>query len=1173
MRIALLLLFGIILNVGANNVYSQNAVLTLNLKNVTVEDALLSIEENSNYHFLYNSKLIDVDRKVNIDAKGQSITAILQSLFKNTDVVYRVEGEQIILSKKSLNNLDSNQAPTKERVIRGVVSDKNDEPIIGASVAVKGTTIGGMTDLDGRFELKVPEGSVVTISFLGFLPYEFKLDDKSDYKIILEEDNKLLEEVVVVGYGTQKKVNLTGAVAQVSSDDLKDRPVANIGQALQGMIPNFNVTFSSGKPGAGASYNIRGNTSPNGGSPLILVDGIETNPDRINSNDIESISVLKDAASAAIYGARGAFGVILITTKSGSKDQKPTISYSGYFSVSAPTTSTDFETRGYYSAKIADTFMMGQNGTSYTKYTDADYQALWDRRNDKTENSARPWVLTENRNGVNSYIYLANFDWYNYLYDDRKPTHDHNINISGGDKRLSYMISGRFYRQEGVQRLNQDDYTSYNMRSKLSLVLKPWLTISNNTKYFAGIETFSGYDSEYNNWRKPTLHALASFVPVNPDGTAVSHTSLTNSSSHYIMDGYNAMMQKGLSGGKKRTQEFTTKFDLDFTITNDLSAKGSFGYTKGYLRNDYRSVKVQYSQYPGVIENEPEGNFPDSYQDVVWDQEYFVADAYANYKKAFGDHNLEVIGGYNYEAKYYRDLKVTRKGLLTEELTDFNLATGEIPELTGGRSEYAIMGLFYRAAYNYKGKYLFEANGRYDGSSRFPRGDRFGFFPSFSAAYRVSEESFFSPLRTWIDNLKIRASYGSLGNQQIGYYDFVQNINTKGTMDNYTFDRLTNPGYASVDNPVAASMTWEKVVMQNIGLDMNFLNSRLNVNLDAYIRDTKGILRPGKTLPAIYGASSPKVNANDIRTKGFELVLNWQDKVTLMGKPFSYSITGSLADYTAKYTKVDNPSNKIGDPYIGQSVGEIWGYRIGGLFATDEEALEYTKLVNMDNVAKDYVSGTSSYGDKARAGDMKYLDLNGDGVINGGNGTLGDTGDRVIIGNAQPRYSYGFNLSFNWNGIDASAFFQGIGRQHWYPGNDNLRFWGPYSRSYATFVPRNFMADVWSEDNPDAYYPRPRGSASLSSGYSLYYTNDRYLQDLAYCRLKNLTVGYTIPASIVSKVGLTNCRIYFSGENLVTWTKLKNKFLDPEQASAADDKKANVYPWSKTFSFGLNLTF
>lgn len=1019
-------------------------------ENVSVEQVLKEIERLTNYTFFYNNGDFDLKRIVSVAAVRKPVSEVVRQMLP--DCSCRFENRRIILVK---------DAAPQRQTVKGVVKDEKGAPVIGATVLVTdaGQTRGISTDMNGSFTLTLPAltaEAMLEVSFIGFDTYKSAVGSRTFFDVVLTYAQQSIDEVVVVGYGVQKKANLTGAVATVSQKELKDRPVSNVGRALQGVIPNLNVTLSSGQPGAGATYNIRGTTSPNGGSPLVLIDGVETYPDRINSNDIESITVLKDASSAAIYGARGAFGVILITTKSGKYNEKAEVSYNGYFSVSSPTTSTDYETRGYYSAKIADFFMMATQNTPYTSYTEADYKALWERRNDKTENPARPWVVTDRRNGRQQYVYLANFDWYNYLYDDSRPTWDHNINIKGGTKALSYMVSGRYYQQKGVNRIEPDMFKSYNFRVKLQAEIKPWLTIASNTKFFQSNYKYYGYEDEYNNFRKPTLHALASFVPVNPDGTAVSHTSMTQSSTHYLMDGYSAMMQKGKSFGNKKTQEITTTFEATFKLHKNFNVKADFSYTQGYLHNDYRSVNVQYSQYPGEVMTEPEGSFPNKYKEVVWDQNYYVADVYGTYNKTFSEkHNLTLIAGYNYEAKYYRDLTAANDGLLSEDLSDFNLAKGTTNfTLNGGRNEYAIMGWFYRAAYDYKGKYLAEVNGRYDGTSRFPRGKRYGFFPS------------------------------------------------------------------------------------------------------------------------IYGANEPQVNSNNLRTKGYELVLGWRDSFKLAGSTFSYGITGTFSDYTAEYTKCDNPSGLIGGPYVGKKYGEIWGYKVDGLFRNDEEAAEYASRVDLSKVAAGYYSATGAYGKGVRGGDIKYLDLDGSGIVDGGKGTLEDPGDRRVIGNSSPRYQYGLTLNLSWYGFDLSVFMQGIGRLDWYPGADNLRFWGPYSRPYATFIPKNFMSQVWSESNPDAYLPRARAYTSLNSTQgTAYYTNDRYLQNLAYCRLKNLTLGYTIPKRLTSKVGIKECRVYFSGENLATWSALKNDFLDPEQAAADSDKKSNVYPWCRTYSVGLNLTF
>ncbi|WP_255490572.1 SusC/RagA family TonB-linked outer membrane protein [Dysgonomonas sp. 511] len=734
---------------------AQEKKVTLTVRNETPANVFEQLSKQTGLSFFYDQKVVNAASAISLNVQNASLQSVLDKITSQTNLNFNRVNNTITVGRRSKSK-EAEQ--TQNKTIRGVVIDTNGEPIIGATVQVKGSTNGVITDLEGNYTLNnVQEDALIRISCIGYQTKELKTSSKELTRIIMIEDSELLDEVVVVGYGVQKKVNLTGAVATVSQEALKDRPVSNIGRALQGVIPNLNVTLSSGQPGAGASFNIRGTTSPNGGSPLVLVDGVESSLERINSNDVESITVLKDASSAAIYGARGAFGVILVTTKGGSYNEKPKISYSGSFSVSSPTTSTDFETRGYYSAKIADMFSLSSTGNPYTSYTDDEYQALWERRNDATEHPERPWVTTKMRNGKQQYVYLANFDWYNYLYDDSRPTWDHNINIKGGGKALSYMVSGRYYSQKGINRIEPDQFDSYNFRVKLQAEITPWLTITNNTKFFNSVYKYYGFESETDNFRKPTLHALASFVPVNPDGTAVSHTSMTHSASHYMMDGYNAMMQKGKSGGHKRTKEFATSFELNFKLHKNFDVKADFSYTSGYLRNDYRSVNVSYSQYPGEVLEEAEKYFPNKYKEVVWDQNYYVANAYGSYHNTFAEkHNVMLLAGYNYEAKYYRDLEVYNDGLLSEDLSDFNLAKGTNSGINGGRNEYAIMGWFYRATYNYKDRYLLEANGRYDGSSRFPRGNRFGFFPSFSLAYRVSEEAYFKPLRSFVDNLKLR---------------------------------------------------------------------------------------------------------------------------------------------------------------------------------------------------------------------------------------------------------------------------------------------------------------------------------------------------------------------------------------------------------------------------------
>lgn len=1147
----------------------QSPKITLNVSDKPVKEIIERIETMTGYSFFYSHADVDVERKTSLKVENAELMSVLKTLFP--EMIISVENSKILIERPEEDK--AAKKTSSSLTLSGLVRDENSEPLPGVYVLVvlDGKQYGTASDIDGKYSLEFPAASVkpdtkVLYSCIGFADVQEKLSGRSRIDVVMSTDAQMLNETVVVGYGTQKKVNLTGAVSAVSAKEIEKRPVANIGQALQGMIPNLNVTQTSGRPDAGSNFNIRGNTSPNGGEPLILVDGVETNLARINPNDIESISILKDASSAAIYGARGAFGVILVTTKGGVSDAPPQVTLDARFSVAASTTSTDFETRGYYSAYIADRFLTTRQGVPYTSYTEEDYRRLWERRNDTVENPERPWVLTENRNGQLSYVYLANFDWYHWLYDDTRPTQDYNISVSGGGKNVNYLVSGRYYHQDGAFRVGKDDFDSYNLRTKVDIKIRPWLHLSTNVRFFASSYFYNG-----NDYRKPTLHALASFVPVNPDGTAVSHTLMTSSSSHYIMDGYSAMLYKGKQWGRLDRREITAKAALTADITKHLKFVADYSYSYRLSLIKYRDTSVEYSMYPGIIEQESPNNYKDRYDEEVSPTDFHVANAFFSYENTWNaDHNFTGTVGVNYESYGRNYLKVRRDDLLTEELSDFNLATGKIDVLSGGVDEYQLAGLFYRFTYGYKGKYLFEMNGRLDGSSRFPKGNKWGFFPSASAAWRMSEESWFAGAKSVLNNLKIRASYGALGNQSISNYAYYQTVNTSGNMS-YTFDGENKAGHATVTPPVSYG-TWEKVVSMDVGVDVGLWRDQLTFSGDFYVRNTKGILTTGKKLPSIYGASEPLVNANNLRTTGWEIQLTWKDSFELGSQRFDYTIGGSLADYTAVYTKCDNPSGILSDPYVGKRLGEIWGFRVDGLFRDDAEALEYSNNVNLSYpYGVDYTS-VGDYGRGVRGGDLKYLDLNNDHVVNPGSNTLEDPGDRRVIGNSQPRFSYGLNLGANFYGFDLSIFFQGIGHQDWYPGADNLRFWGPYSRPYASFVGRDFMADVWTETNTDAYFPRTRGYASLNG--MLYYTNDRYLQNLAYIRLKSLSFGYSLPKKVMDKIKMEGIRIYFAGENLWYWSPLHSKYVDPEQLSTeGNNANGNVYSYCKTFSFGVNIKF
>ncbi len=1056
------------------------------------------------------------------------------------------------------------QTPKK---ITGIVTDISGAPLIGVNVVEKGSTNGISTDIDGKYILNTSIGATIEFSMIGFNRKEVKINEENTYNIVLEENAQLLDDIVVVGYGTQKKVNLTGAVDNISAKELENRPVANVAQAIQGKMPNVNITFSGGEPGTGGSINVRGLTSINGGGPLVLIDGIPGDMNRINPNDIESISVLKDAAASAIYGARGAFGVILITTKN-AKEGKMSISYNGFFASSSPTVSTKFLTNGYESVRLNDEAFLRSKGNTYTRYTEEDYAELEARRYDTTEDPSRPWVVIKNVNGKDIYNYYGNYDWWNTMFTKNQYSQSHNVNVSGGNDKLNFMLSGNFYTKDGIMKINEDKFQSYNFRSKISAQIFPFLRLTNNTQYYDKKYEYYGKEGGGNsNFTNITVHALPAYAPFNPDGTA-SYNTLKNNYS--IGDGSLALLADGNSKGEKKIHEFQTTTGIELKPIKELTINADYTYSH-YIADDwYRATVVKYSIEPGILQDVPNYN-TDKYTKTMWFDPMHVANAYANYSNLFGKHNISFTGGINYESQEHQRLMGSRKNLLSQTLNDLNLGTGDM-EVGGGSYKYTLFGAFFRTAYNYNDRYLLEVNGRYDGTSRYKKGNRFGFFPSFSGAWRISEEQFFKNIKNSIDNVKIRASYGTLGNQLIGnsntsanYYPYISSLNMG--LSNWIMNG-NKTQTVSAPSPIAIDLTWEKATTTNIGLDLGLLKNRLSFTGDWYVRDTKDMLIPGATLPAVYGASSPKQNAGDLRTRGYEVTVRWSDQINLGGKPLSYEVFASLGDAKSKITRFDNPNKLLTNHYEGKEWGEIWGFKIDGFFNSDEEAAAWDvdqSLFgdNVDNASGDWA--------RLRGGDIKFVDLDGNKKITKGQNTVNDHGDLVKIGNSEPRYNYSFGTNLNWNNIDLSVFFQGIGKRDWYPGANADKYWGPFSRPYYSFLPKDFESLLWTEDNKDSYFPTLRAYTALGASGPLGVPNNKYIQNIGYLRLKNLVVGYSLPDQIIRKVGLQKCRVYFSGENLFTWTPLETDYIDPEQPIA--DSNGRTYPLSKTISIGLDIKF
>lgn len=1164
---ALLLISPAVCMATANNTqtarwHEQHVTNTVANNMYTVKNVLNYIEKNSNYVFVYNAEVQKMmPNKVRVNLDGRPALQILDEMCASTALTYKAQGNQISLTQtKNAQSGQPNKA--QKRRIKGNVSDAKGEPIVGATISEKGGTGGTITDINGDFTLDLAPDNAITISYVGFKPQTLKPTD--GIHVTLDEQAKGLDEVVVIGYGTKKKANLIGAVSTVGAEELKDRPVTNLGQMLQGQVPNLNISFNTGTPGEAATLNIRGKTSiTNSGAPLVLIDGVEGSIDRINPNDIESVSVLKDAASAAIYGARAGFGVVLITTKN-NKDGQAHITYNGRFSFSAPTTKTDFMTVGYDVARLVDEFNTATTGSSYSELNADDYKMLEERRYDVTENPARPWAVVSQNDGL--YHYYGNFDWYNYIFNFAQPTWNHNLSVNGGTEKMNYMISGGMNDHDGLYALSTDKYSTRTLMAKFNAEVTPWLKVFSTASLFKSKYKQAGYDYEDGgNVANLAFHAMPWIVPVNPDGTNVY---ILPNSNNKPADGFAAMLRTGNGFTQVGKTEQTYAIGAVLKLMEGLEFTGKITYRNYAKEKLARSASFVYARKPGQELTANGWPFNNRLKDGRDTYENYVYDFYANFHRTFANvHNVSAVVGTNYERGHYKFVEPSGRDLTSEVLNDLSLSTGD-KSVKSSQNEFALMGYFARLSYDYAGKYLVEANMRYDGTSRFPRNHRWGFFPSLALGWRISEEAFFEPVRPTISNLKLRASIGSLGNQITDnsakfnnntFYPYMRLITLKPTTNlNYIFDNA-QAVYASLGAPTSGSLTWETIVTQNAGLDVGLFNNRLSLVLDVYSRTTKDMLAAARALPAVYGYNAPYENNGELRTNGFELVVGWNDKFNLAGKPFYYGVNLTLADSKTKITKFKgNESKVLGQDYEGMEWGEIWGYRIKGIYQSDQEAI--------DRGVDQSFLGTR-FTDKA--GDLIFDDVDGSTKIDQGKGTLEDHGDLVRIGNAMPRYNYGITVNMAWMGFDFSMFWQGIGKQNVYPGGNNMLFWGPYARAYSSFIPEDFPNKVWSKNNRNAYFPRP--VADLARSFAMSRPNDRYLQNLAYCRLKNLTVGYTLPKTLTKKVYLEKVRLYFSGENLFITSKLKSDYIDPEQMM--HDTNGRVYPFSKTFSFGLDVSF
>ena len=1086
------------------------------------------------------------------------------------------------------------------KTLSGKVVDSSGEPLIGAAIKVSGTTQGFLTDLDGNFEITgVKFPAKVTVSFIGYADTEIELtgNEQSPYQIVLDDSKNLLDEVVVVGFGSQKKSLLSGSVGVVDGSTLNQRPVVSAANALQGADPSVYITTSNGSPNSTASINIRGTLSLNGGSPLVLIDGVEGELTMLNPNDIESVSILKDASTCAIYGAKASAGVVLVTTKQGSSSQKASITYGYRHGWIQPTTSTDFITSGYEHISLVNYFQQHSFHSSRAyeyDYTEQNGELLklYERRFDKTEDPARPWVEAD-ENG--RYHYYGNFDWFNYFVNTNRPTNEHNVSVSGGTKDVKYYIGARSYDEAGMMANSfSDKYKNYSIRSKIDARLNKYIKYSNNLSYSKKLYAWEGNSDQEGTIQGLWRYGTPAFVPFNPDGSLVNYpVELAKSTKDNMMDNYPTQALSNTNHNSKDVSNFTMTNKIDITPFNGFTITGQYDFRRIDELFKYRTGKYGYSKYQGVVE-EMVGT-TDSYKENRNYRNVHIGTITAQYEKNWGGHYFKALVGGQYEDSYSSDLGVKGVPILVSGYDTFALIDQSSNEdgtpkasyvVDADATSYCTLGFFGRLNYDYKGRYIAEISARYDGTSRFGEHHRWGFFPSASLAWKFSEEKWFKPIQNWFSDAKIRFSAGSLGNQQVSNYYYIEKITIDNTQD-WTFDRNTKARYASISAPVSSSLTWETVNTYDLGLDMSFLNKRLSFIGDYYIRDTKDMLTASASLPEVFGATEPKENCANLRTYGWEFSLSWKDSFMLGGKSFNYGVTGFLGDRRTFITKFDNPTGKISDYYVGKELGTIWGFRSGGLFATDEEAYDYTVFqVDSRQYQPGYYyagGGVCVDGEGAKAGDFKLLDLDGNGILDKGAETLDNHGDLEIIGNTQAHFNYSFRFDMDWNGFDLSLFFQGLGHKDWFPNGTygGYAFWGPYSATSVTFVHKKFMDNVWSEKNPGAYFPRPRGYSAYTSNQ--YYTgigvtNDYFLQNIGYIRLKNASLGYTLPQKITSKIAIQKLRFYVSGENLFYGSPLKknNLTIDPELAAASGTKTDNTgvgYLYPRTISVGATVTF
>lgn len=1121
---------------------SQNATVTINLENEALAKVFDAIEAQTDYVLFYKKDVVDDAQKVTVKVKNESVRQVLNQVLNTSKVSYSMVDNSIVIGP-------ANAAQTMQvKHVTGKVTDTKGEPLPGVSVLIKGTTTGTITDVEGKYSVEVGGSDAVLIfSFIGFKNQEVLVAQQTQINVVLEDETFGMEEVVIVGFAVQNKVNLTGSVGVAKAEDLEARPVANAVQALQGLVAGLNITTSgnAGELNSKKSINIRGTATIGEGSkgdPLVLIDGMEGDINSINPQDIESISVLKDAASSSIYGSRAPFGVILITTKSG-KEGKTTINYNNSFRYNTPVMLPRMQNSWEFVNFFDDANF---NSSNTHLYNDSFKQRVKDYYDGVLEPND---VALAASSGKWDYDYTnANVNWLKEYYKKWSPSQEHNISISGGAPKLTYYISSNILTQDGFMRYGTEGFDRYTTTGKFSGQLTNNIKVDYSTRFVRTeyARPTAMNDDFYN-------HILRRARPIR---------AIKDPNGYYMADINYALTMK--EGGRHKEQNDVLAQQGKITITpaKDWNIIGEFNLKTDNNWTHWDQKRV-YSHYA----NNPENTYlalTSPANDVVYEYSFrstFVnPNLYTNYTKKIDKHTFTVLAGMQSEQYKQRLLSAQRNDMISTNFPVLDLTTNNTStSIKGNYDDWATLGYFGRLNYDYEGKYLLELNTRYDGTSRYREDMRWIWTPSASIGWNIAKEPFFQNLTPYVSSLKLRASYGVLGNQNTSkFYPTYLTIGN-GTASGNWLVNGTKPNTATAPAEIISSLlTWEKVKTTNLGIDFRSFSDRLTGSFDYYIRNTIDMVGAGVELPVTLGLGSPAFNNTDLRTSGWELDLGWRDQKGGV----SYGVRVNVSDARTKITRYGNPTGTLDKYVVDQFTGNIYGYTTIGIAKTNEEMNEH--LATLPN------GGQNALGSNWAAGDIMFKDLNNDGKINNGSNTIHDMGDLKKIGNNTPRFRTGINIDVAYKGFDMQMFWQGVLKRDYYP--TGMVFWGTTGSGQWWSTAFKEHLDYFRADanhplgqNLDSYYPRP-----LFSGKNQV-TQTKYLQDASYMRLKNLQLGYTFKQPWLSVVKLQSVRAFVSGENLLTFTKL-SKTMDPETAGIGA-QGGTVYPLSKTYSFGISANF